>query len=83
MEISEKLARKRERLAAYLDREKFMLSPDGVQSYGVGSRNVQRYSTDLAEIRAAIKELEEEIAELEGHLAGTKPRKAVVVVPRN
>lgn len=46
-EITVKLTQKRERLQMYLDREKYMLSPDGVQSYGIGagsgSRNVQRY----------------------------------------
>ena len=45
-EITVKLTQKRERLQMYLDREKYMLSPDGVQSYGIGagsgSRNDQR-----------------------------------------
>ena len=36
-EITVKLTQKRERLQMYLDREKYMLSPDGVQSYGIGA----------------------------------------------
>lgn len=76
------LSGKRERLALYLKREAEMLS-GGVQSYGIGSRNLSRYNTDLAAIRAAIKELEKEIADLEGEINGRRPRKAVGVVPRD
>ena len=49
-----------ERLQLYKDREKVMLT-GGVQSYGVGSRNATRYNTDLAEVRRAINELQEQI----------------------
>ncbi len=80
--IEIELTGKRERLALYLAREAEMLS-GGVQSYGIGSRNLSRYNTDLAAIRAAIKELEDEIAALEGLLSDQKPRKAVGVVPRD
>ncbi len=80
-QIAVKLTEKRERLKLYLDREKFMLSPDAVQSYGVGSRNLQRYSTDLADIQEMIKVLESEIAELEIRLGGQRPRKSVGVIP--
>lgn len=73
---------KRQRLALYYKREAEMLD-GGVQSYGIGSHNLARYNTDLASIRAAIKELEDEIAELEGAASGEKPRKAVGVVPRD
>ncbi len=52
-------------------------------SYGIGSRNLARYNTDLSQIRDAIKQLEKEIANLEGALNGQKPRKAVGVVPRD
>lgn len=76
------LSGKRERLALYLKREAEMLS-GGVQSYGIGSRNLSRYNTDLAAIRAAIKELEKEIADLKGEINGRRPRKAVGVVPRD
>jgi len=80
--IEVELAGKRERLELYLKREAEMLS-GGVQSYGIGSRNLARYNTDLATIRAAIKQLEDEIAALEGELEGQRPRKAVGVVPRD
>ena len=80
--IRQRLNAKKERLAAYLDREMEMLK-GGVQSYGIGSRNLTRYQTDLSNVRAAIKELEEEIAILEGQLAGKSVRKAVGVVPRD
>lgn len=81
-EITTMLESKRERLTLYLKREAEMLD-GGVQSYGLGTRNVTRYNTDLAQIRAAISELEKEIANLEGQLAGNKARKAVGVVPRD
>ena len=66
------------RLDLYLKREAEMLS-GGVQSYGVGTRNASRYNTDLAEIRRAITDLQNEIDELS---AGSR-RKAVGVVPRD
>ena len=68
-----------ERLDLYKKREAEML-PGGVQSYGVGSRNATRYNTDLSTIRSAIKELEDELAELEG---GGARRKALGVIPRD
>ena len=77
-EKTAKIADLTERLQLYKEREKVMLS-GGVQSYGVGSRNATRYNTDLAEIRRAIKELENEISELS---SATK-RKAVGVIPRD
>lgn len=80
--IRQKIKAKKERLAAYLDREMEMLK-GGVQSYGIGSRNLTRYQTDLSNVRAAIKELEEEIALLEGKLSGKAVRKAVGVIPRD
>lgn len=82
-EIRNKIEKKKIRLAAYEERELIMLSPKGVQSYGIGSRNVARYNTDLAQVRAAIKELEDEIEELENYLNGKRPRKAFGIVPRD
>ena len=75
------LEKKQARLDLYYAQEEKMLT-GGVQSYGVGSRNLARYNTDLAQIREAIKELEAEIEELEGLISGTKSRKCVGVVPR-
>lgn len=80
--IREKLDAKRERLSAYLDREVEMLR-GGVQSYGIGSRNLTRYQTDLANIRAAITELDKEIEQLENQLSGRASRRAIGVVPRD
>lgn len=80
--IEVRLTGLRNRLDLYYKREAEMLS-GGVQSYGIGSRNLARYNTDLGAIRAAIKELEDEIAELEGLLGGQRPRKALGVVPRD
>lgn len=80
--IEAELTAKRNRLELYLKREAEMLD-GGVQSYGIGSRNLARYNTDLSQIRDAIKQLEKEIANLEDALNGQKPRKAVGVVPRD
>ena len=74
-QIEYQLSIKRNRLELYLKREAEMLD-GGVQSYGIGSRNLARYNTDLGSIRAAIKHLE-------AALNGEKPRKAVGVVPRD
>ena len=81
-DIKAELTVKKARLERYYNREAEMLD-GGVQSYGIGSRNLTRYNTDLSQIRAAIKELEAEVARLEGLLTGQKPRKAVGVVPRD
>lgn len=80
--INTDLTTARSRLTLYQNREAEMLS-GGVQSYGIGSRSLARYNTDLSIIRTAIKELKQEISELEAELVGRKPRKAVGVVPRD
>jgi hypothetical protein len=80
--ITADLTSARSRLTLYLNREEEMLS-GGVQSYGIGPRNLARYNTDLSVIRSAIKELKQEITELESELVGGKPRRAVGVVIRD
>ena len=80
-QIEYQLSIKRNRLELYLKREAEMLD-GGVQSYGIGSRNLARYNADRS-IRAAIKQLEADIEALEAALNGEKPRKAVGVVPRD
>lgn len=82
-DISVIIEQKKTRLKLYYDREAYMLSPDAVQSYGIGSRNLQRYSTDLEDIQKTIKQLEDEIKDLEAEADGRKPRKTVAVVPRD
>jgi len=81
-EIASRLEVKRRRLELYYQRETEMLD-GGVQSYGIGSRNMARYNTDLGAIRAAIKELEAEIAALEGEMEGRAPRFMQGVIPRD
>ncbi len=81
-EIQKKIVTTRERLDLYLAREKEMLT-GGVQSYGVGSRNLTRYNTDLSAIRAAIEELKKELEELEVEEKGGKTRKAFTILPRD
>ena len=80
--LKQDLAEKRERRTLYLEREKVILT-GGVQSYGIGSRNLARYNTDLSQIRAAIKELTNEIDELEALIAGEPVRKRVGLVFRD
>ena len=83
MERKEKIKMKKERLQLYLDKEAYMLSKQGIKSYGIGTRNASRYDLDLAEIRKAIEDLETEIEELEGLEAGKKPRKIAGIVIRD
>lgn len=80
--LQKKIATARERLEMYYLREKEMLT-GGVQSYGVGSRNLTRYNTDLNAIRSAIDELKNELEELEAEEKGNKSRKAFAVLPRD
>ena len=75
------LDRKKARLELYYAQEEKMLT-GGVQSYGIGSRNLARYNTDLAQIKSTIKELEAEIAELEGLITGNHSRKIKTIIPR-
>lgn len=77
-----KLEDKRRRLDLYKLQEKRMLE-NGVQSYGIGSRNLARYNLDLKAIQAEIEVLEDEIDELVNALEGCKARKAAAVVIRD
>ena len=81
--IRKELEETRARLEQYLAREKEMISSDGVQSYTIGSRNLQRYQTGLADIQAMIDKPRKRIRELEAELAGQSARRAVGVVPRD
>ena len=75
------LEKKQARLKLYLDMEEKMLT-GSPQAYSVGSRSKTNYSMSPDQLRAAIKELEEEIEELEGLLSGNKSRKSVSIIPR-
>lgn len=82
-EIMAELEETRERLKSYLAQEKNMLSPDGVQGYTIGTRNLQRYQTGLGDIQKMIKDLRKRIRELEAELRGQSPRRAIGVTPRD
>lgn len=81
--VSRELQQTRDRLDMYLAREEEMLNKDGVQSYTIGSRNLQRYQTSLADIQKMIESLRKRIRELEAELNGYSARRAVGIVPRD
>lgn len=81
--IQAELTQTRERLALYLKRESDMLDQNGVQSYGIGSRNLQHYSTALKDVQDMIEKLRARIRELEAELMGRSARRALGVVPRD
>jgi hypothetical protein len=67
------------RLEAYKKAEMAIL--DGAQSYQIGSRKLQR--ADLAEIRAAITDLELEVAGEQRKAAGKGRIRTLGVIPRD
>lgn len=81
-QIRRKLEKVNERLELYYEKEKAMLSDDGVQSYTIAGRSVSRYQYSL-NIKEQIESLETERDELENLLCGYKPRKVFGVVPRD
>jgi len=81
-QVQRKLDRINERLEYYYEKERMLLTDDGVQSYTIGSRTVSRYQYS-SNIKQQIEELETQRDELENLLAGIKPRKAVAIVPRD
>lgn len=81
-QVERRLQKINERLEYYYEKEKELLSQDGVQSYTIGSRSVTRYQYS-SNIKAQIERLEDERDELENLLNGISPRKAVAAVPRD
>lgn len=81
--LIDKLERKKARLETYRKREEYLLSDEGVKSYGIGSRNVTRYDTALADITKQIDKLEQEIEDLENLICRGSKRKSFGVVPRD
>ena len=75
------LEQKELRLQMYRDMDEKMLN-GAAQSYSLGSRSKTNYSMSLDQIRAAIKQLEEEIDELESLISGQNSRKVIRIVPR-
>lgn len=81
-QIKRNLDKITERLEYYYEKEKALLTDDGVQSYTIGGRSVTRYQYS-SNIKSQIEELETKRDELENLLNGIRPRKAVGVVPRD
>lgn len=81
-QIKRKLDRINERIEYYYEKEKSILTNEGVQSYSIGSRSVTRYQYS-SNIKKQIEELEKERDKLENLLEGRRARKAVAVVPRD
>lgn len=75
----EKISRKKQRLEMYYAAEEAVLG--AAQSYSIGGRSLTR--ANLADIRAMIDQLENEIAVLENRESGKRPRKAFGVIPRD
>jgi hypothetical protein len=72
-----------ERLAAYYAKELALLEDEAVRAYRVGGANaqyVERYELDLAAIRKAIADLENEIAKIDGRAAG-RYRRTMRAIP--
>lgn len=81
-QIKRRLERINERLELYYEKERALLSDDGVQSYTIAGRSVSRYQYS-SNIKDQIEALEDERDELENLLKGYKPRKVFGVVPRD
>ena len=82
MTIEEKLTRAKARLEAYYEKEIKMLT-DGDQTYSIGTRNIQRYNMNLANIQKQIKTLEQEVSALENQLNGRSANIRYGFVPRD
>lgn len=79
--LIERLNEVKNRLYLYYERERDLMTK--AKQYNIGSRGMTRYDTPLADIRAIIKDLERERAELEALLCGKGARRAVAVVVRD
>lgn len=76
--LEERLQKAKDRLNAYYEAELAVLTG---QEYRIGSRTLRR--ADLAEIRAAINELEKLVRQLEAQLSGSTAARARRVVLRD
>ncbi len=87
--IKQVLETDRELLKECLQIQKALVTGDYVKAYTIGSRSLQRADIDLPGIRKIIKDLMEEIDDLEDQLEAMeegrcrKPRKAVGILPRD
>lgn len=78
MTVSDRLNRAKERLNAYYEAELKVLAG---QEYRMGTKSLTR--ADLGEIRRAIANLEDLVAELEAQAAGKGRRKVFGIIPRD
>ncbi|MCR4436171.1 MAG: DUF6148 family protein [Clostridiales bacterium] len=76
--INDRLEKAKARLDAYYEAELAALSG---QEYQMGSRRLTR--ADLAEIRQAIKDLENQVEQLQAMVNGQGPRKSYRITPRD
>lgn len=76
--LEERLQKAKDRLNAYYEAELAVLAG---QEYRIGTRILRR--ADLAEIRAAINELEKLVHQLEAQLSGSTAARARRVVLRD
>jgi hypothetical protein len=70
-------------LELYREAEKAILSGNKPYSYTIGPRNKTNYNMSLAQLREAIKSIEEEIDSLENAQAGIGSSRTRAVVPRD
>lgn len=87
--IEQVLVTDKELLEECLKIQKALIKGDYVTAYTIGSRSLQRATITLPQVRNIIKDLMEEIDDLEEQLEAMdegrcrKPRKAVGVLPRD
>jgi len=70
-------------LQAYRDAEKAILSGERPYAYTIGPRNKTQYPLNLQQLRAAIKELFDEVQTLEGMKTGCLMPRTRAVIPRD
>ena len=78
VEIQRRLAFRKEALALLYDAYR-QLSSGGVKSYMIDDRQLTRY--DLPQLYDQIKEMEADVADLEGQLKGLRARRAFGIIP--
>ena len=87
--IMQVLETDKELLQECLKIQKALIKGDYVTAYTIGSRSLQRQGITLPQVRQIIKDLLDEIDDLEEELEAMdegrcrKPRRAVVVLPRD
>jgi hypothetical protein len=78
-----KLQRLSERLKLYYNKENALLTQNSVVAYGVGNMNLRRDEISLADIQKEIKNLENQITQLEKIMNGCSSPKLYGAVPQD